>query len=348
MVPKPGSNKWRLVIHYRYLNSCLEEHEFPLPVIEDLLGGQAGNHLWTLLDLENRFHQMPLLEECRHLTTFCTPAGTIEWKVLPMRVEVGPQAFQRLVRWCVGRLKPHIRAYIDDILVSTRPTCSGKGKLLDSQAILEHYNLVRELFEVLKECHLQVKKEICFLFYTQVKYVGHILHEGQRSPAPGKVAVVREWSEDMIRTPKQMKSFLGICNWYSIYIPNYASLAAPLMDSLAGKYRYDPEKCTSKVTAHKQRISSTDLVRENFEKIKNSLCEACSLYTPSDQGEFAIHTDASDHGIGAVLEQNDDLGNWCPCAFFCRKLQSSVKYDADGNVLGYMGQRAWSVREKET
>ena len=37
------------------------------------------------------------------------------------------------------------------------------------------------LFEVLKECHLQVKKEKCFLFHTQVKYVGHILHAGQRS-----------------------------------------------------------------------------------------------------------------------------------------------------------------------
>ena len=33
---------------YRYLNSCLEGHEFPLPVIGDLLQGQAGNHLWTL------------------------------------------------------------------------------------------------------------------------------------------------------------------------------------------------------------------------------------------------------------------------------------------------------------
>ena len=159
---------------------------------------------------------MPLLEECRHLTAFCTPAGTFEWKTLPMGVKVGPQAFQRLVSWCVGRLKPLIRAYTDDILVGTQPGCSGKGKLLDSQAIMEHYKPVRESLEVLKECHLQVQKGKCFLFYTQVKYVCHILHEDQRTPAPGKVAAVREWSEDMIRTPKQMKCFLGICNWYLI------------------------------------------------------------------------------------------------------------------------------------
>ena len=201
-----------------------------LPVLKDLLQAQAGNHLWALLDLENGFHQMTLLEECRHFTAFCTPAGTFEWKVLPMGVKVGQQAFQGLLSWCVGSLNPHITAYIDDILVSTRPTCSGKGKLLNSQAVMEHYKLVRKLFEALKECHLQVKKLKCFLFYTQVKYDGHILHEGQRSPAPGKVAAVHEWSEDMIRTPKQMRSFLGICSWYSIYIPTYASLAAPRMD----------------------------------------------------------------------------------------------------------------------
>ena len=59
LVRKPGTNKWRLVIDYRYLNSCLEGHEFPLPVIEDLLQGKAGNHFLTLQDLENGFQRCP-------------------------------------------------------------------------------------------------------------------------------------------------------------------------------------------------------------------------------------------------------------------------------------------------
>ena len=54
LVPKPGVNKWRLVIDYRYLNSCLKGHEFPLPVIGDTLLSQAGNHLWTLLVTRSR------------------------------------------------------------------------------------------------------------------------------------------------------------------------------------------------------------------------------------------------------------------------------------------------------
>ena len=37
LVPKPGNNKWRLVIDYRWLNSQLKGEVFPLPAIEDQL-----------------------------------------------------------------------------------------------------------------------------------------------------------------------------------------------------------------------------------------------------------------------------------------------------------------------
>ena len=36
-VPKPGVNKRRLVIDYRYLNTCMSDDAHPLPVIEDLV-----------------------------------------------------------------------------------------------------------------------------------------------------------------------------------------------------------------------------------------------------------------------------------------------------------------------
>ena len=339
LVPKPGVNKWRLVIDYRYLNSCLKGHEFPLPVIEDTLLSQAGNHLWTLLDLEDGFHQMPLEESSRFLTAFCTPFGVFEWNVLPMGVKVGPAAFQRMVSWCLAHHQvPGARAYIDDILTGTRPTERGKGKLLDSRAFEEHYHQVRALLLALAECHLQVKPEKCHMFMGRVKYCGHILEGGMRKPAPSKVAAIKERSEAMISTPKQMKGFLGVCNWYSIYIKNHAALAAPLMDSLHGKYSHVAGKEGSKgkcvVKREDNHITWTPLMRENFSKLEDAICEKTALYIPSADGEYAIHVDASDFGVGAVLEQQDEHGQWVPCAFFSRKLEK--------------GQRVWGVREKET
>ena len=133
-VPKPGTKKWHLVIDYRYVNT-------QLPVIEDLFVKQARNQLWTLLDLEDGFHQMPLSERSRQYTAFCTPFGVFEWWVLPIEVRVGPQAFQRMVSDCLKSLQPHTHIYIDDQLTGTRPKLCGKGKILDSKAYLEdHFN----------------------------------------------------------------------------------------------------------------------------------------------------------------------------------------------------------------
>ena len=76
------------------------------------------------------------------------------------------------------------------------------------------------------------------MFRRRVKYSGHISEGSMRKPAPSKVAAIKESTESIITTLKQMKGLLGVYNWYSIYIPNYAALAAPLMDSLHGKYSH--------------------------------------------------------------------------------------------------------------
>ena len=83
LVPKPGTNKWRLVIDYQYVNTQLCGCNFPLPVIEDLFLEQAGSQFCTLRDLEDGFRQMPLSECRRQYTAFCTPFRLFEWRVYP-------------------------------------------------------------------------------------------------------------------------------------------------------------------------------------------------------------------------------------------------------------------------
>ena len=127
-------NKWRLVIEYRYVNSPLKGHEFLLPVIEDMLLGQGGNHPWSIIDFEDGYHQMPLEEGGHQYTAFCTPFGVYEWRVLPMCLRVGLPAFQRMVANCLRFRGHHNHPYVDDILTGTRPVSRGKGKVPDSQA----------------------------------------------------------------------------------------------------------------------------------------------------------------------------------------------------------------------
>ena len=340
-MPKPGTNKWRLVIDYRYVNTQLRGCEFPLPVIEDVFVKQAGSQLWTLLDIEDGFLQMPLSDCSRHYTAFCTPFGVFEWMVLTMGVKVGPQAFQRMVSDCFKLLQPHTHIYINDLLTGTRPKLCGKGKILDSKAYLEdHFHNVVKLFENLEEWHLKVRFEECHLFMERIKYCGHLLHGGMRSPAPSKVDAVRNRPKP--ETPKQMKGFSGVVDWYLIYIRKVSNIATPLMTSLQGKYErvpgVDGRKGRCRGPRERNCIQWTPEMESAFVQLKEALSAECELYIPSPDGEYCIHVESCDHGVGAVLEQRNPEGEWKPCAFFSRKLEGK-----DGK-----GQRAWITREHET
>ena len=72
--------------------------------------------------------------------------------------------------------------------------------------------------------------------------------------------------------------------------------------------------------------------------MKEALSAECELYIPSPGGEYRIHVDACDHGVGVILEQQNPERDWKPCVFLSRKLEGK-----DGK-----GQRAWSSREQET
>ena len=113
------------------------------------------------------------------------------------------------------------------------------------------------------------------------------------------------------------------------------------MTSLQGKYERVPgvdgrEECCW-VPRERNCIEWTPEMESAFVQLRKALSPECELYIPSPDGEYRIHVDACNHGVGAVLEQRNPEGEWKPCAFLSRKLDGK-----DGK-----GQRAWSTREQE-
>ena len=144
-----------------------------------------------------------------------------------------------MVRDCLKSLQLHTHIYVIDVLTGTRTKLCGKGKILYSKAYLEdHFHNLLKLFEKLEECHLKVRFEECHLFMERIKYCGHVLHGAMRSPARSKVVAVRIWPRP--KTPKQTTGFLGVVNWYSIYIRKSSNISTPLMTSPQGKYECVP------------------------------------------------------------------------------------------------------------
>ena len=117
------------------------------------------------------------------------------------------------------------------MLEGTRGNATGE---IDESIIEAHYQQLQNSFACLHDYKLTIKREKCHMFMTRVKLCGHILEAGTRRAAPSKTEPIDRWSTEQIRTPTQMKAFLGLTQWYSIYMPNYAHWAAILSDSWTG------------------------------------------------------------------------------------------------------------------
>jgi RNase H-like domain found in reverse transcriptase len=105
---------------------------------------------------------------------------------------------------------------------------------------------------------------------------------------------------------KELRSFIGLCNYYRDLWPQRAHIMAP-MTSL----------CSSKKT-----FNWTPECQEAFNKTKAAMSRQVTLVYPDYSKPFHIHTDASKVQLGGVISQENK-----PLAFYSRKLnQAQLNY----------------------
>ncbi|GJP47310.1 hypothetical protein CLOM_g6522, partial [Closterium sp. NIES-68] len=121
---------------------------------------------------------------------------------------------------------------------------------------------------------------------------------------PKKIEAVRTWKT--LENVKELRQFLGFANYYNRFVPQYAKLAAPLMNLLKKNtpYRWEPKH------------------QEAVEQLKQALTSAPVLILPDPERDYVIEADASDQALGAVLMQ--DQGNGLqPIAYLSKKLHGA-------------------------
>lgn len=100
LVPKPslnGQTRWRICLDYRQVNKKIIADKFPLPRIDEILDSLGRAKYFSVIDLFQGFHQIPLDPESRDITSFSTDKGSYRWKVLPFGLNVCPNSFSRMM-----------------------------------------------------------------------------------------------------------------------------------------------------------------------------------------------------------------------------------------------------------
>ena len=286
-VIEPGQSPWaspvvlvrkkdgslRFCVDYRKLNSVTKFDAYPLPRVDETLDTLAGAQWFSTLDLISGYWQVGLTPEAKVKSAFCVRSGLYLWRVMPFGLCNAPSTFERLMETVLQGLHwKECLVYLDDIVIFGRTP----------QELLQRMD---DVFTRLFQAGLKIKPRKCRLFRRETEFLGHVISGEGVKVNPEKIAAIRDWPVPECVT--ELRSFLGTASYYRKFIPQFATIAAPLHE----------------LTGAGQPFLWTEACQEAFEHLKTALCSAPVLNFPVKGAKFILDTDASERGIGAVLSQ---------------------------------------------
>ena len=284
----------RVCVDYRALNRVTVPDRYPMPRIDELIDtvGKCQGKYFTSLDLMKGYHQVKMAEGSKEKTAFTCHQGLFQYRRMPFGLTNAPATFQRLMATLfAGQEWSFVFVYLDDLLVV-------------SKSIEEHVEHLGKVFQRLEEANLKLKPQKCKFAQEKIEYLGHTLTAEGVCPNDGKIQAVIEFPRP--QTIKEVKSFLGLVNYYRRHLRNLAVIARPLT-ALTRK-----GKCPN-------QVDWTEECEKAFNKVKELLTHAPMLHPPDLSKPFFLSTDASERGFGAVLEQEGEDKKRYPIAYASRQ-----------------------------
>ncbi|KAJ9529315.1 hypothetical protein QJQ45_007999 [Haematococcus lacustris] len=271
-------NTFRMCVDYRPLNRITVKNKYPLPRVDNLLDRLHGATVFSKIDLRQGYHQIRIAPEDIPKTAFRTRYGHFEFTVLPFGLCNAPATFQRLMNDIFRKeLDDCVIVYLDDILIFSR----------NQQ---EHAQHLRRVLDLLQEHKLYAKLSKCEFGLDNTEFLGHIISSAGIACDPAKVAAVETWP--VPTTVHDVRSFLGLANFYRRFIKNFSDIAAPLT-ALTQADGHDKQG----------KVTWTSTQQSAFDALKHALTTAPVLIAPDPTQPYTLRCDASGIGIGAVLTQ---------------------------------------------
>ena len=272
---KKKNNEFRFCIDFRALNKITEPISFRIPSLADVFDTLAASdsEIFSSLDMKSGFWQVPLDPSTKHKSAFITHKGVYEFNRLAFGMMNSPMTFQCLMTKVLKDLNFKVAlVYIDDILIF-------------SKNFEEHLHHISLVFSNLRAANLKLNPSKCKFATSTVKYLGHIISKEGIRVNPENTDRVKNFPKPT--TGRQVKSFLGMANYYRKFVKDYAHIASPLTNLLKKnkKFKWTPECETA------------------FETLKDRLTSAPLLAFPKMNEPFILSTDSSEYSNGYILSQ---------------------------------------------
>lgn len=296
VVVKKPDDTIRICIDARKLNEVTEPELDAPPKIEDLLHQFKGKKFFSSTDLTSSFWHVPIHEDDQKFVGFKHRNLTYVWCRTPFGLRNSGASLIRAVEEIFkDDFKRGIMIYVDDILCA-------------AETFQEHLEQLEYVFSKLEKAGFTIKLSKSKFGRTDIQFLGHIISQDGIRPDNNKMQAIREYP--VPRNLKQLRGFLGLCNYYNKFCENYAESTEPLLTLLRGKVKWKWEP-------HHQAA---------FEKVKEKFLTSVMISHPDFRNQMILQTDASDNAISACLFQEDTEGNKYVLAFISRILKGPERH----------------------
>ena len=269
---------------------------YPLPRLDKMVESISHYSVFSTLDLQSAYHQIPLKVNEKEYTAFEAAGNLFQFTRVPFGVTNGVSAFQRTIDKVIkSEGLDGTFAYIDNVTICGTDESSHDVNL-------------KKFLETAQKYGLTFNDSKSVLRQTEIDLLGYRISKGKISPNPVRFQALHDLPQPT--SLKGQKRIVGIFSYYSQWIKQlFSDKIQPLNQNTSFPLPYD--------------------VLQSFKLLKDELKNAV-LTTVDHNRPLVVETDASDIAISATLNQDGR-----PVAFFSRTLNHFEKNHASVEKEAY-------------